>query len=50
MRDLAGVSQTLAAESDELQQAVAAVADAVGSVEGFVRDNRDALVEERPAA
>ena len=47
MKDLAGVSQTLAAESDELQQAVAAVAGAVGSVEGFVRDNRDALVEER---
>jgi phospholipid/cholesterol/gamma-HCH transport system substrate-binding protein len=45
MRDLAGVSRTLAAESDELQQAVAAVADAVGSVEGFVRDNRDALVK-----
>ena len=43
MRDLAGVSRTLAAESDELQQAVAAVADAVGSVESFVRDNRDGL-------
>jgi phospholipid/cholesterol/gamma-HCH transport system substrate-binding protein len=45
MRDLAGVSRTLAEESDELQQAVGAVADAVGSVEGFVRDNRDALVK-----
>ena len=45
MRDLAGVSQTLAAESDELQAAVAAVADAVGSVEGFVRNNRDGLVK-----
>lgn len=43
MRDLAGVSQTLAAESDELQQAVAAVASAVGTVETFVRDNREAL-------
>ncbi len=43
MQDLAGVSNTLAAESDELQQAVAAVAGAVGKVEGFVRDNRDAL-------
>ncbi|MDZ5620487.1 MCE family protein [Nocardioides bizhenqiangii] len=43
MTDLAGVSQTLAAESDELQQAVAAVARAVGSVESFVRDNREAL-------
>ena len=45
MQDLTGVSRTLAAESDELQQAVAAVADAVGSVEGFVRDNRGALVK-----
>jgi phospholipid/cholesterol/gamma-HCH transport system substrate-binding protein len=45
MRDLSGVSETLAAESNELQEAVAAVADAVGSVEGFVRDNRDALVK-----
>ena len=43
MKDLAGVSRTLSAESDELQQAVAAVAGAVGNVEGFVRDNRDAL-------
>ena len=43
MKDLAGVSQTLAAESDELQQAVAAVASAVGTVETFVRDNRDGL-------
>ncbi|WP_158282954.1 MCE family protein [Nocardioides silvaticus] len=45
MQDLAGVSQTLADESDELQQAVAAVADAVGSVESFVRDNRDGLAK-----
>jgi len=44
MQDLAGVSRTLAAESDELQAAVASVARAVGSVEGFVRDHRDALV------
>ena len=43
MRDLSGVSQTLAAESDELQLAVRSVADAVGSVEGFVRNNRTAL-------
>ena len=43
MRDLAGVSRTLATESDELQQAVAAVASAVGSVESFVRENRGAL-------
>ena len=46
MQDLAGVSRTLAAESDELQQAVAAVARAVGSVESFVRDNRDALAKD----
>ncbi len=45
MRDLAGVSQTLAAESDELQQAVAAVASAVGTVETFVRDNREGLAK-----
>src|SRR5690606_4873811 len=45
MKDLAGVSRTLAQESDELQKAVGAVADAVGSVEGFVRDNRDGLVK-----
>ncbi len=43
MQDLSGVSQTLAAESDELKLAVRSVADAVGSVEGFVRDNRTAL-------
>ena len=45
MRDLSGVSETLAAESSELQEAIAAVADAVGSVEGFVRDNRDGLMK-----
>ncbi|GAA1541924.1 MCE family protein [Nocardioides humi] len=44
MEDLTGVSAMLAEESDELQQAVAAVAKAVGSVKGFVRDNREALV------
>lgn len=44
MADLAGVSDVLADESDELQQAVAAVASAVGSVKRFVGDNRDALV------
>ncbi|WP_408895532.1 MCE family protein [Nocardioides sp. R1-1] len=44
MQDLTGVSAMLAEESDELQRAVAAVAKAVGSVKGFVRDNRDALV------
>jgi ABC-type transporter Mla subunit MlaD len=44
MQDLTGVSAMLAEESDELEQAVAAVARAVGSVEGFVKDNREALV------
>lgn len=44
MKDLADVSDLLADESDELQAAVAAVADAVGSVKGFVKDNRDGLV------
>lgn len=46
MKDLAGVSQTLAAESDELEKAVAAVAKAVGTVKSFVTDNRDALVRD----
>lgn len=44
MQDLTGVSAMLAEESDELEQAVAAVAAAVGSVKGFVTDNRDAFV------
>ena len=44
MQDLTGVSAMLADESDELEQAVAAVAKAVGSVRGFVKDNRDAFV------
>lgn len=44
MQDLTGVSAMLAEESDELEQAVAAVAKAVGSVKGFVNDNRDAFV------
>jgi virulence factor Mce-like protein len=43
MQDLAGVSRTLAGESGELQAAVAAVADAVGTVETFVHDNREGL-------
>ncbi len=43
MQDLAGVSRTLASEGSELQAAVAAVASAVGTVESFVRDNRDGL-------
>lgn len=44
MADLAGVSDVLAQESDELHAAVAAVADAVGSVKQFVGDNRTKLV------
>lgn len=44
MKDLAGVSSMLAEESDELAQAVASVAKAVGSVKSFVTDNRDAFV------
>ncbi|TIC83887.1 MCE family protein [Nocardioides sp. GY 10113] len=46
MKDLAGVSDLLADESDELQQAVAAVAGAVGEVKGFLGDNRTALVKD----
>jgi phospholipid/cholesterol/gamma-HCH transport system substrate-binding protein len=44
VRDLAGVSDQLAGERTEIQQALAAVADAVGTVRGFVKDNRKALV------
>lgn len=44
IRDLAGVSSDLAAEREELEQALASVADAVGTVERFVSSNRKALV------
>jgi len=44
MKDLAEVSAALADEREELTAALAAVADAVGTVESFVRDNRKALV------
>jgi phospholipid/cholesterol/gamma-HCH transport system substrate-binding protein len=44
MKDLAGVSGQLAAEREELQGVLREVGRAVGSVEGFVRDNRRALV------
>lgn len=44
MTDLAGVSSALVTERTELQQALASVARAVGTVESFVRDNREALV------
>ncbi len=42
--DLAGVSQDLVTERDELQAALSAVASSVGTVESFVRNNRRALV------
>lgn len=42
--DLADVSSMLAEEGDELQRALAAVARAVGPVEQFVKQNRQALV------
>jgi phospholipid/cholesterol/gamma-HCH transport system substrate-binding protein len=44
MKDLAEVSAALADEREELTAALASVADAVGTVETFVRDNRKALV------
>lgn len=43
MADLAAVSRQLSDERRELQATLAAVADTVGSVRGFVRDNRKAL-------
>lgn len=44
IRRLAGVSSQLSAERGELRAALASVADAVGTVETFVRGNRTALV------
>jgi virulence factor Mce-like protein len=44
VQDLAGVSASLASERREIQKALAAVADSVGTVKTFVRDNRQALV------
>ena len=44
IKDLAGMSHALVSERVELQRAVGAVARAVGSVEGFVKDNRHAIV------
>lgn len=44
LRDLAGMSAALADERFELQRALDAVARSVNAVEGFVRDNRQALV------
>jgi virulence factor Mce-like protein len=42
--DLAGVSGQLAGERREIQRALSSVADAVGTVRNFVKDNRKALV------
>jgi virulence factor Mce-like protein len=42
--DLAGVSESLVTERAELQQALASVARAVGTVRTFVQGNRQALV------
>ena len=44
VKDLAGVSASLVSERAEIQQALAAVADSVGTVKTFVQDNRQALV------
>jgi len=44
IRDLAGMSRSLVTERVELQRALASVSRAVGTVEGFVKDNRKALV------
>lgn len=44
VKDLAGVSSQLAGERTEIRQALASVAAAVGTVKGFVKDNRQALV------
>lgn len=44
MQDLAGVSKTLADERQELSAALASVADAVDTVQSFVKENRKALV------
>lgn len=44
IKDLAGVSSSLVGERDELARALAGVARAVGTVQGFVHDNRRALV------
>jgi phospholipid/cholesterol/gamma-HCH transport system substrate-binding protein len=44
MKDLAGVSAVLSGERVELSRALDAVARSVGTVEGFVKNNRRALV------
>ena len=44
IKDLAGVSSSLVSERVEIQKALAAVADSVGTVKTFVQTNRKALV------
>lgn len=44
IRDLADVTAQLSDEREEIQGALASVADAVGTVRTFVRDNKEALV------
>jgi phospholipid/cholesterol/gamma-HCH transport system substrate-binding protein len=44
VKDLAGVSSSLVSERSEIQKALAAVADSVGTVKTFVQTNRKALV------
>ncbi len=46
IKDLAGVSASLVSERREIQRALAAVADSVGTVKTFVQDNRKALVKD----
>src|SRR3546814_16986227 len=43
MKDLTGVTADLAEERDELEAALTEVAGAIGTVESFVEDNREAL-------
>lgn len=46
MSDLSSVSSVLAGERDELQQALASLAGAIGTVRNFVKDNKKALTRE----
>ena len=46
VKDLAGVSDSLVSERTQIQRALAAVADSVGTVKTFVQSNRQALVED----
>lgn len=46
MSDLAGVSEVLSGERDELEAALASLAKAIGVVKGFVKDNKGALTRE----